>query len=433
VSSLAPDTGAIIGGAYQVLTPLGRGAMGVVMLARDLVLERLVAIKIIRPEMLDSEELRVRFLAEARAMARVNHPNVLHIHAFGDYQGAPYFVMEFVKGKTLESWMRPSGGDVVVPPLEESLRVLDATCLGVEAIHAAKTVHRDLKPSNILLGADLRVHVADLGVANLVTRTDTLTPATREIVGTPSYMAPEIALQEEIPAELTPRADVYSLGCIAYELLTGAPPFEGRTMLAIMMKHASSIPERPSLKNPMVPPELDDVLLRALAKDPSNRTPSAEAFRRELAAARDGTSEPVRILVAEDDEDFRGALEFTLAQEFPHAEIECVADGAAALQAFQSRHHSVAILDLRMPGLDGMELTQKLRAETGAEAVPIIVLTASGGPEEWRQLAAMGADGFLLKPVNLKDVVTLVRRALGERSSRSLPPSRSLPAARELK
>ena len=433
MSSLAPETGAVIAGVYQVLTPLGRGAMGVVMLARDLVLERLVAIKIIRPEMLDSDELRVRFLAEARAMARVNHPNVLHIHAFGDYEGAPYFVMEFVKGKTLESWMRPTGGEVVVPPLAETLRVLDATCLGVEAIHAAKTVHRDLKPSNILLGADMRVHVADLGVANLLARSDTMTPTTREIVGTPSYMAPEIALQEEVPADLAPRADVYSLGCIAYELLTGAPPFEGRTMLAIMMKHASSLPELPSVKNPSLPPELDAVILRALAKDPALRTSSAEAFRRELAAARDGTSEPVRILVAEDDEDFRGALELTLAQEFPHAEIECVANGAAALDAFQARHHSVAILDLRMPGLDGMELTQKLRAEIGAEAVPIIVLTASGGPEEWRQLSAMGADGFLLKPVNLKDVVTLVRRALGERSSKSIPPSRTMPAARELK
>ncbi len=416
MSSLAPASGAVIGGTYQVLSPLGSGAMGVVMLARDLVLERLVAIKLIRPEMLDSEELRARFLKEARAMARVNHPNVLHIHAFGDFEGAPYFAMEFVNGQTLDAWMRPSGDAVVVPALEETMRVLDATCLGVQAIHAAKTVHRDLKPSNILLGKDLRVHVADLGVAHFVTRGEASSSEVREIVGTPSYMAPEIALQEETAPALAARADVYSLGCIAYELLTGAPPFLGHTLIAIMVEQVSTAPPRPSLRNPQLSPEFDAVLLRALTKDPAERTPSAEAFRRELAAAFAKTTEPVRILVAEDDDDFRGALEVMLGMEFPHAEIECVADGDAALAAFQARRPSVAIFDYRMPGLDGLELTRRLRAEAGSEAVPILVLTATGGPEQWRQLSAMGADGFLLKPVNLKDVVTLVRRALGERT-----------------
>jgi serine/threonine-protein kinase len=297
----------------------------------------------------------------------------------------------------------------------------------VEAIHAAKTVHRDLKPSNLLLDVGLRVRVADLGLAN-VFRAVADTP--REIVGTPAYMAPEIALQHEVEPALMPRADVYSLGCIAYELLTGRPPFAGTSSLSVMLKHMTEEPERPSAIRPELTPEIDAVILRALAKDPAQRTPSADAFKRDLVAARDRTSEPVRILVAEDDTDFRGALEIMLAREFPYAMIECVSDGQSALEAFDLRHHSVAIVDLRMPVLDGMELTGLLRSRAEASLMPIIVLTASGGPPEWKRLSAMGADGFLVKPVDLRDVVTLVRRAIADRSRNtpahavSRPPSR---------
>jgi len=173
------------------------------------------------------------------------------------------------------------------------------------------------------------------------------------------------------------------------------------------------------------------VISRALAKDPAERTPSADAFKRDLMAARDRTSEPVRILVAEDDADFAGALEIMLAREFPYAMIECVTDGRSAIDAFDRRRHSVAIVDLRMPILDGIELTGLLRARDEASLTPIIVLTASGGPPEWKRLAAMGADGFLVKPVDMRDVVTLVRRAIADRSRsgsiHSGPPPSRLP------
>ncbi len=393
--------------------------MGVVVLAHDEVLQRDVAIKLVRPELLDSADLRDRFLSEARAMARVSHPGVLQIHAFGELDGAPYFVMELVEGQTVEHWLE-SRAPGTMPDIDLALRILDETCRGVEAIHAASTVHRDLKPSNLLLDAGMHVRVADLGLANVLRGTST---GRKDIVGTPAYMAPEVALQKDLPPELAPRADVYSLGCIAYELLTGKPPFEATGTLALMLKHTMETARPPSELRPELPPEFDGAILRALAKDPAERTPTADALRRDLIAARDRTSEPVRILVAEDDSDFRDALELTLSKEFPYAMIECVGDGRAALEAFDRRRHSVAILDLRMPHIDGMELTGLLRARDTAVATPIIVLTASGGPPEWKRLQAMGADGFLVKPVDLRDVVTLVRRALSDRS-RSGPPSR---------
>jgi serine/threonine-protein kinase len=412
--------------------------MGVVVLALDEKLQRHVAIKIVRAELLDSEDLRARFLQEARAMARVSHPNVLQIHAFGEIAGAPYFVMEYAPGTTVEEWLAASAGP---PDLDVALRILDDTCEGVNAIHAAQTVHRDLKPSNLLLDERLRVRVADLGLANVLrderrpplgtaeesgTTSRVSGAGGKHIVGTPRYMAPEIALQHDVPPELMQRADVYSLGCIAYELLTGTPPFDAPSSIAIMLKHTTEPVDRPSARRPELPPGFDAVLAHALAKDPRERTPSADALRRELAAARDRTSEPVRILVADDDADFREALEVMLSQEFPYAMVESLGDGAAALAAYERRQHSVAIIDLRMPGLDGTELTARMRARGDSAATPIIVLTASGGPPEWKRLAALGADGFLVKPVDLRDVATLVRRAIADRAG--LRPSTAVSA-----
>ncbi len=411
VEELGLAAESMIDGNYRVVRPLGRGAMGEVVLAWDERLERNVAIKLIRPRLLDSPALRERFVAEARAMARVNHPNVLQVHAFGDHQGAPYFVMEYVEGQTAEEWLTSQPG--VLPNRELALRVIDEACRGAHAIHAAHTVHRDLKPGNILLDKDLRARVADLGVANVLHHAGA---SHAEIVGTPAYMAPEITLQSNLPGGMAHRADVYALGCIAYELLTGRPPFEAVGDLPLMVKHTTHAPAAPSSLGVGLPASFDAVILGALRKDPAERTPSAEAFRRELAAAAEGTREPVRILVAEDDEDFRDVLGIALTNEFPCAVIECFADGAAALSAFDRMPHSVAIIDLQMPHLDGLELTGLLRARAAAQAMPIIVLTASGGPQEWKRLSAMGADGFLVKPVNLADVATLVRRTMRERA-----------------
>jgi serine/threonine protein kinase len=405
-----PEPGAVVGGVYRILSQLGSGSMGAVFLAEDTLLDRHVAIKLIHPWLLD-DRFRERFTEEARAMARVSHPHVLQIYAFGEQGGAPYFVMEFVAGRTLEQWL----ADKTVPKdLDLALEILEQLCQGVTAIHAAETVHRDLKPSNILLDARLRPRVADLGLAVLREQEQ---PGGPEIAGTPAYMAPEVAFPASPDPALRARADVYSLGCIAYELVTGRPPFGANTSLGLLVKHATAPVCPPSTLRVGLPPGLDVALLRALTKDPLERTPTVEALRRDLAAARRGGSEPVRILIAEDNEDFRSLLELGLASDFPDAEIECVGDGLLALAAFDRKSPSVVIVDLAMPGLNGMELTGLIRARDLSTRIPIIVLTASGGPDEWKRLAAMGADRFLLKPVVLDDVVALVRRSLHERSS----------------
>jgi serine/threonine-protein kinase len=319
------------------------------------------------------------------------------------------------------AWLRETKEAGTLPDIDASLRILDATCRGTQAIHDAKTVHCDLKPSNLLLDVDLRVRVADLGLADLMR--DLLSSRKHERAGTTAYMAPEIEQEAEVAPDLVARADVYSLGCIAYELLTGYVPFEGPMKLAALLERAVTTPLAPSTLRPDLDLAFDDVILRALAAHPAERTPSAEAFRRELVAARDGTSEPARILVADDDRDFREVLVELLRHEFPRAEIEAVEDGVQALAAFDARRHSVAIVDLAMPKLDGLELTGHLRARATASRVPIIILTASGGPAEWKRLASLGADGFLVKPVDMADVVSLVRRTLRQRSRSVRPPA----------
>ena len=406
-----PAKDSIIDGAYRIIETLGTGAMGVVLLAWDLRLERNVAIKLIRSNLFDTQTLRERFLAEARAMARVNHPNVLQVHSFGQHENAPYFVSEFVEGMSVEDWMKSYGG--APPHLRLSLQILDDVCHGLTAIHAAATVHRDLKPANILLDLDLRARIADLGLSNIRQQAAAIED---DIVGTAAYMAPEITLQSRTVAATAHRCDIYSLGCIAFELLTGRLPFVANGDLPMMVAHTTQPAPRASEVSPALGTAFDAALLGALEKDPAKRTSTAEVFRRELEAAAKGSREPVRILVAEDDEDFRAALTLGLAREFPGCVIESVADGAAGLVAFDRQTPSVAILDLQMPGLDGIELTRLLRSRPAAAKVPILVLTASGGPQEWKKLSALGADGFLVKPVNLKDVATLVRRTLEERA-----------------
>ncbi len=413
-----PALGDVVGGVYRILGELGRGGMGVVLLGFDLQLERKVAIKLVSSAGF-SPEVRQRFIQEARAMALVNHPNVLHIHAFGEHAGMPYFVMEFVEGQTVDDWLFENGG---VPDIDAALRILNDICEGVSAIHAAGAVHRDLKPSNVLLDNQLRARVADLGLAAPYLDGGVV----KEIAGTPAYMAPEVAFEGEQPA--SPLSDVYALGCMAYEFLTGTLPFDSETALGLMVQHATAKPPPPSSRRPGLPSAFDEVLLKALEKRPEDRTASADLLRRSLKEARASSVEPVRILVAEDDPDFRDLLALKLGMEFPDADILCVDNGRALVEAFAQKRASVVMVDLQMPVLDGVAVTALLRARPDAENVPIIVMTASGGPQEWRLLASLGADRFLVKPVNLDDVVNTLRSAVRERTSSPPPSTQPRPA-----
>jgi serine/threonine-protein kinase len=406
------EKGTLVGGTYRIEGVLGVGGMGVVAAALDERLQRRVAIKFVKSALSVLPQMKDLFAEEARAMARLSHPNVLAVHAFGEHAATPYFVMECVDGQTAEQWLEghPAGD---LPNVADVVNIVAQACSGVDAIHATGTMHRDLKPSNLLIDKAFRVAVGDFGVA----RAPEPGEPPGQLVGTPAYMAPEAAFGEETYREQA--RDVYALGCIAYELLTGRPPFVGESAMNVLTQHVLQAPVPPSQRRPGLPIAYDDVILKALAKDVDERYLSAGDFRDALLAAHRGTADPTRILVVDDDPDWRELLVASLVARFPHSVVEQAGDGTAALAAFCESPYSVVLVDLEMPEMDGTKLTRLLREIDSAHYTPIIVLTAAGGPSEWKRLSAIGADAFLVKPVDPEDVELVIRRTL--RARRAAP------------
>jgi serine/threonine-protein kinase len=261
-------------GPYELVREIGRGGMGVVYEARQKGLDRSVAVKMILAGQLASPELVRRFHAEAKAAARLRHANIVHIHEVGQLHGQDFFAMEYIDGESLAQ--RIARG-----PVDATAAVwLTATVArAVEHLHRQGIIHRDLKPSNILLDAGGQPYVSDFGLAKIFVAGSDMT-ATGVITGTPSYMAPEQASGRR--AEIGPATDVYSLGAILYELLTGVPPFRAGSPLDTLMEVIRGDPPMPRSLNRHIPRGLELICLRCLAKDPRERYASAAALADDL-------------------------------------------------------------------------------------------------------------------------------------------------------
>ncbi|MEM6960216.1 MAG: protein kinase [Myxococcota bacterium] len=406
-----PRAGSIIEDTYRVLGLLGSGAMGSVFLARDVNLDRLVAMKFVDPSVLKGKATQRRLMGEARALARIRHPNVVSIFAFGTHRENPYFVMEYIAGDALDCLLDQPDP----PPLDEAMHILDQVCAGVQAIHRVGYVHGDLKPSNILIAPGLRAVIADLGLSRAVER------MTQALLGTPAYMAPEVILGQ-VRAKLANRIDLYALGIMAYELLTGCHPFDTSARSTILKQHVIETPKPPSYLRPGLTPALDALISSSLVKDPKKRIDSIDHFRERLgdsgSAAGKGTLR--RILIADDDESFCDLLALHLEEAFPGSSIDVVADGVGALRVLQEKPVSVAIVDLKMPDLSGIEVVSALRALEHNSRVPVLVVTAAGTAQDWQILSSLGADGFLLKPLDPKALISAVCRLCAKELAREI-------------
>jgi hypothetical protein len=290
-----------------MLEELGRGAMGVVYKARQVGLNRLVAVKMILAGEQAGPERLARFQSEAEAIARLQHPNIVQIYEIGTHQGLPYFSLEFVDGGTLAGKTRHTP-----QPAHPAAQLLEVLARAAHAAHRRGIVHRDLKPANILLAAssdygvpatDYGVpKISDFGLVKLVARSEGQAgepghTASGMILGTPSYMAPEQA-QGNIGA-IGPATDVYALGAILYQLLTGQPPFVGSTSMDVMAQVLSQPVPPPSQLQPAVPAELEAICLKCLNKEPADRYASAEALADELDRFLEGLpleTPPVSVL-----------------------------------------------------------------------------------------------------------------------------------------
>ena len=267
-------------GDYHVERMLGHGGMGEVYLARQLSLDRAVAFKVLRPELASNPTNMARFEAEARAAAKLNHPNIVHIYAVDEVDGVRYIAMEYVQGTNLREYLQKKG----VPDLPLALAIMRQSALAVGAAGEAGLIHRDIKPENLLLTKKGQVKVADFGLSRATTEEQRLHLTQKgTTLGTPMYMSPEQVQGNEVDH----RSDLYSLGVTFYHMLAGQPPFRAETAVAMALKHVHETPTSLAVHRPDLPKPLVSLVMKLMAKDPENRYPSAAEMLKDLSRIKE--------------------------------------------------------------------------------------------------------------------------------------------------
>ena len=273
-----------LGNRYELGAVLGRGGMAEVYMARDIRLGRAVAVKTLRADMARDATFQARFRREAQSAASLNHPAIVAVYDTGeDYIGGislPFIVMEYVDGSTLRDLLH--SGRKLLP--ERSLEITGGVLQALDYSHRNGIVHRDIKPANVMLTRGGAVKVMDFGIARAMGDAGMTMTQTAAVIGTAQYLSPEQAKGEQVDA----RSDLYSTGCLLYELLTGRPPFIGDSPVAVAYQHVREAPQPPSYYDPEVPPVVDAIVMKALAKHPDERYQSADEMRADLERALDG-------------------------------------------------------------------------------------------------------------------------------------------------
>lgn len=266
-------------GRYEIVGELGQGAMGVVYKAIDPLIDRVVAIKTINLGLAldDKEEYEGRFYQEAKAAGRLNHPNIVTIYDVGKSGDVAYIAMEFLQGRELRDIMNDGG----VLPVDQVLDIVAQVAQGLAYAHEHEIVHRDVKPSNIMVVRDGHAKITDFGIARMAS--SSVRTQTGMVLGSPKYMSPEQVMGKP----LDQRSDIFSLGVMLYEMLTGQAPFNGENVNAIMYQTVNAVPTPPSTMNPAVPEMANFIVAKALAKGLEDRYQNAKDFAIDLRACRD--------------------------------------------------------------------------------------------------------------------------------------------------
>ncbi|USR79480.1 Stk1 family PASTA domain-containing Ser/Thr kinase [Arcanobacterium pinnipediorum] len=279
----------MLGGRYEVGELIGRGGMAQVHLGYDTRLSRTVAIKILRSDLITDQTFVARFRREAQSAAGLNHPSIVAVYDTGEERvpndtgqdiSLPYIVMEYVKGRTVSELLK--NGDAL--PINEAVQISIGILSALEYSHREGIVHRDIKPGNIMLTHDGKVKVMDFGIARALTDSSATMTQTNSVVGTAQYLSPEQARGEVVDS----RSDLYSAGCLLYELLTGRPPFRGDSAVAVAYQHVSEMPPSPMTIAPDIPEMLDRVVMKSLAKKREDRYQRAIDMRADLLSALRG-------------------------------------------------------------------------------------------------------------------------------------------------
>src|SRR6202021_850519 len=274
----------LLGGRYELDGVVGRGGMAEVYRARDIRLDRIVAVKTLREDLARDQTFQARVRREAQSAASLNHPSIVAVYDTGeDNHGptpVPYIVMEYVDGRTLRELMHD---DRRLLP-ERALEITDGVLRALDYSHRNGIVHRDIKPGNVMVSRTGEIKVMDFGIARAMSDAQATMTQTAQVTATAQYLSPEQARGERVDA----RSDLYSAGCLLYELLTGRPPFTGDSPVAIAYQHVRENPIPPSRLAPSLPPWADSIVLKAMAKSPNDRYQSAAEMQADIQRAASG-------------------------------------------------------------------------------------------------------------------------------------------------
>jgi serine/threonine protein kinase len=445
--------------------------MGTVFRAIDESLDRIVAVKFLLPEFQADQHLGERFRREAKAMASVRHENVLQIFSFGSYGATSFFVMEYIEGVTAEKLLESALERNVFLPLSKVLPILEQAAAGLAAVHRAGVVHRDVKPANIMVEADSgRVVIMDFGIGKRYQQGDTR--RTQTPAGSPAYMAPEVVSGQQISSEDDHLSDVYAFGVTAFELLTNSLPFDSKNWVDILVKHVTEPPPRPSSRRAELTPELDEIILKCLAKSPSERFQTCTELQRALLphvpvgtsrtpppmpdesearkrpsgdaeprarSSNDGDAEPrkrpsveielgrpktskhrrvptetmtikaVRVIVADQDLDFTRMAFEKVEETFPGNRFQAAKTNAKALDLAIAAPPLLLMARLDDPDLNGLELAATIRGHPQLKDVLLVLTCERVTAGERRMLQELGAFKVMLKPVDPDELSSLLQ------------------------
>jgi serine/threonine-protein kinase len=398
-----PMKGTLLAGTYEIVSELGRGAMGIVYEARDRRLDRTVAIKVASGDQHGGALRR-----EAVALAAISHPGLVSIHAAGEHEGADFVVMERLRGVPLDARIqeRRATGGAFSP--DEIIHIGTEIGCALGAVHAAGLAHRDVKPGNVFLCPPRRVVLTDLGLS----RPEYTVGPNQKLMGTPAYMAPE-AVTGTVRSGEGPRVDIYALGVMLFELATMRLPFQGGSLMrTLTMQVHEPVPQ---ITRDDLPPSLVELIRGAMAKDPDDRPVDAVAIVRRLAAIAgesriDGP--PARVLVVDDDEDLTALIATVLRATAPTAIVETARSAEEAMHAVRRATPTLLFLDLDLPRINGLELYLLLRERRHLDGCTTVAISARAGEADLPVLEGVGVRRFVPKDGELlKNVRRIVREA----------------------
>jgi serine/threonine-protein kinase len=397
--------GEVVADTYEIRSVLGSGGMGEVYEANDRVLNRRVAIKVVRPSITADYLLR-----EGRALAAIHHPGVVTVHAMGMHRNVPYLVLERVRGLSLDRMIDQRGLRGETFGLVEAVELLVAIADALSIVHKAGLSHRDVKPGNVMLAPGGRVVLMDFGL--VLPHADRA--GHKSVAGSLQYMAPE-ALTGDLAEGAAQLGDVYALGVLGFELLTGVVPFEGTEPVELYRSKTRAPLPRVTDYRADVPAPLVELLAQMMAPDAGDRPQGAEAALWQLRTVRKGlesNAAPRRfsVLVVDDDEDMRAALTLYVRSAVPDADVETIGDGRSALKAVRKRVPDLLLLDLDLPDMNGIEVCMLLRGMQLGSACMIVSVSGRATKADVELLQQLGVRSLEKGPALMKDLVELVQR-----------------------